>query len=275
MRKGVFMIKIYLPYIFELAENLDPLARISHENPTKMRDIYVDLLVARGAVTDFIQTSVFANSLRSSRNLAEALLTNLSSVLSDLTDIDRLIEPIMLHKIKSSYDRYKIALQAELGVTPTYFVTNKGSHDTLYLLENAEAMFPFELKSKVPESLFDVREAGKAIAFNLPTAAGYHIFRATESVLRRYYKAVSSNSPAPKVRTLGVYVNAIKRKQVGDEKVLSALEQMTNLHRNPIIHPEVALSLDDALSILGISRSVITAMLSALQAEPRTAKTAS
>jgi hypothetical protein len=45
---------------------------------------------------------------------------------------------------------------------------------------------------------------------------------------------------------------------------------MAKLHRNPLIHPEVALSVDEAMATLGIARSVVTAMLAELPVLPQT-----
>jgi hypothetical protein len=49
---------------------------------------------------------------------------------------------------------------------------------------------------------------------------------------------------------------------------------MTTLHRNPLIHPEDALTLDEALGLLGMARSAITAMLAFLPSVPPTTTTA-
>jgi hypothetical protein len=99
-------------------------------------------------------------------------------------------------------------LLADLGVLHSYFVTQKGGFDTISLLAYGENLFPPELASKVRDALFDAREAGKCLAFELPTACGFHIFRATESVLRKYYMQVTNSTIAPKVRNIGVYLNA-------------------------------------------------------------------
>ena len=47
-------------------------------------------------------------------------------------------------------------------------------------------------------------------------------------------------------------------------------KQMTKLHRNPLIHPEVILTVDEAIGIIGMARSVIGAMLQVLPDEPPT-----
>jgi hypothetical protein len=76
------------------------------------------------------------------------------------------------------------------------------------------------------------------------------------------------------VRNIGVYLNALKQAGKGDAKVLAALKQMTDLHRNPLIHPEAVLTLEEALSIMGVARSAIGAMLAELPVIPPTTSTA-
>ncbi|WP_416193440.1 hypothetical protein [Nitrobacter sp. TKz-YC01] len=71
-----------------------------------------------------------------------------------------------------------------------------------------------------------------------------------------------------------IYLNALRQSKKGDEKILAALKQMTDLHRNPLIHPEVILTTDESIATLGIARSVITAMLAVLPVQPPTTTTA-
>jgi hypothetical protein len=141
------------------------------------------------------------------------------------------------------------------------------------LLLAGETLFPNDLGTKVPEAMIDVREAAKALAYEIPTACGFHTFRVTESVLRRYYAQVTGGKAQPKVRNIGVYLNALKLANAGDEKIRAALKQMSELHRNPLIHPDVVLTTDEAIATLGIARSVITAMLAVLPVQPPTTAT--
>lgn len=258
------MIRIYLPYILQLSESTEPLSRLPQGPNVKLNEILFPLVIAENATSSFIRTSVFATSVRSCRQLAEQLVSAIQEVTRDVKDYEILVNEYSIYRVKNAYEQFKIALQAELGVSPAFFVTQKGSHDTLSLLDSPETLFPPELKAKVPEAMFDVQEAGKALAYDLATACGFHIFRATESVLRRYYSTVTSNHPRPKVRSIVIYVKTMRQRKVGDERILSALEQMAKLHRNPLIHPEAALSLDEALTIAGMARSVISAMLASL-----------
>ena len=153
---------------------------------------------------------------------------------------------------------------AELGVMPSFFVTQKESYDTAILLEWGTSLFPSSLVVKVPEAAADAQQVGRALAFELPTAAGFHLYRVLESVLRRYYSVVTSGDAAPNVRTIGTYVRAMRKAGCGDSKVLATLEQVRDLHRNPLIHPELMLSTEDAVTAIGIVRSAVSAMLSEL-----------
>jgi hypothetical protein len=106
---------------------------------------------------------------------------------------------------------------------------------------------------------------GRALAYELPTACGFHTFRVTEAVVRRYWDAVSENKERPKPQTLGTFAAKMAKHKYGDEKVVEAIKQMTKLHRNPLIHPEVILNVEEAIGIIGMARSVIAMMLQAYQ----------
>jgi len=264
------MIGISLPYIFNLASELEPLANLHADMPylEALGTIYSAQQLIEGLYTN----SVFSDTLRSSRPYADKLLKPLHEAIL-VENIDRNLTRAEVFTITHAYSQFKIALLAELEIVTAYFVSQKGGYNTVSLLENANQLFPPDLGLKVPEALFDIAEAAKCLAFERPTACGFHLFRATESVLRRYYSEVTGGKAEPKVRSIGVYLNALKQCEKGDSKILAALKPMADLHRNPLIHPDAVLSLDEALSIHGIARSVIGTMLTLLPEVPLTTST--
>jgi hypothetical protein len=62
----------------------------------------------------------------------------------------------------------------------------------------------------------------------------------------------------------------MEKQKIGDDKVVEAIKQMTKLHRNPLIHPEVILSVEEAIGTIGMARSVIAMMLQVLPDAPTT-----
>lgn len=271
-KRGASVIRIHLPYLYAFAEALEGLSQV--KAGARLSDLVYSLWTAKQKTEELVHQSVFAASLISSRQAAEALIAALDAQLNNQNNPDRQLQYGEAWYIDSAKQQFKIALLAEMGVFPSFFVTQKGGFDTLTLLERPLYLFPVELPSKVPEAVFDATEVGKAMAFELATACGFHLFRVVESVLRRYYSHLSKGNPTPKVRTIGTYVKKMRQLKCGEEVILSTLEQIASLHRNPLIHPEAILTMEQAISLLGISRSVIGTMLNELPVPDLTTITA-
>lgn len=264
------MIRITLSYVWQIAEHMEALGRLSTDQKLQKSDLSLECFEAASTLEALLQGSVFSPVVRSSRRLGEDLLKLLREAITADGKSDSEADTFLVWRIRSAYNQFKIDFLAEFGMFHTYFVTPKGSHDTLMLLEWPQSLFPEALARKSPEAMFDVGEAGKALCYEMSTACGYHLFRAVEAVLRRYYTQVTGGHPQPKVRNIAVYINAMRQKKCGDEKVLSVVEQLSKLHRNPLAHPEAILTLDEALSIAGMARSAITAMMAVLPDVPPT-----
>ena len=97
------------------------------------------------------------------------------------------------------------------------------------------------------------------MAFDLPTSAAFHILRATEALITEYYGVVVGYKPKMKSRNWERYIEHL-RKHGGNPKILLALDQIREMHRNPIIHPEDFLSDDEAVTLFGVAQGVIVAM---------------
>jgi hypothetical protein len=78
--------------------------------------------------------------------------------------------------------------------------------------------------------------------------------------------------PAKKSRNWGVYITNL-RKCGAEQKIVSALEEMKELYRNPIIHPETQIEMDEALSLVGIAETVISAMIADMKKRATTITT--
>jgi hypothetical protein len=227
-----------------------------------MNDVFVTLMSVQGSLEE-LYNSIYGPYLRVSYGYSRVLLASLKSLLEPF-NLDKKVSSWEIVSLQQQYSQYKAALTGELAIIDAYFVTQKGGFDTTSLLMFGENLFPSDLSSKVPEALLDVREAGKCLAYDLPTSAAFHIFRAVESVIRKYHAHVTGGNSPPKQRNMGVYIKSLIASGGGTPKVIAALQQMKDLHRNPVSHPEAILTQEEALSIFGIARSVITPMLAEL-----------
>src|SRR5258708_11784859 len=119
----------------------------------------------------------------------------------------------------------------------TYFVSRKLGYETPLLIEEAENLLPESIREAIPEAIPDLQQAGKCIAFDIPTAAGFHIIRATEGVIRLYYRHVVGTLPKPKMRNWGAY-NKVLEQRGADKRITGFLDHIREYHRNPVLHPE-------------------------------------
>lgn len=263
------MLGISLPYLVHLANVLDQLGTLPDED-TPRGDHWLTLYQAHGQIEALTRQSFYAPYLRSSFAMSQELLTMLDSEIKADLGTSPTIGKWTYWRIKDKWKNYRIALLADLGALEAYFIVQQGGYDTRTLTQFGENTFPTDMIPKVPETLFDAREATKCLAYAVPTAAGFHIFRILEAVLRKYYAIVTGGKAAPKVRNIGVYLNALKQANKGDPIVLAVLKQIADLHRNPLIHPETALLMDEALAAHGIVKAAVFAMLREIPVQPVT-----
>ena len=236
------------------------------ESGSKKQSIRFPCFYARNSIQTIFDQSIYAPYLRISREKATVLTNTLDGILSsnqDITSQDA-------WGIRYQLDQFRNVFLAELGVLPLFLVTGKAGYDTNAIINEGYKLFPASTKSKCPEAEQDMMEAGKALAFELATACAFHVFRVTEAVLKRYWRQVSDDKTQPRLKTIGSYAKELEKQHLGDKNVWEALKQLANLHRNPLIHPEVILTVEEAIVTLGIAVSVIGAMLSVIPDDPET-----
>ncbi|HEV7673877.1 MAG TPA: hypothetical protein VGQ12_05040 [Candidatus Angelobacter sp.] len=252
------MLQISIPYVYELGTQLQQLRNVNYGSVLK--NVMWILLGSEKSLNEFLTGSVYTYNLKASHAPGQALIQAIKR-LSIEPDKERELDFYDSYSITNALDKFEAVLTAEMNVGAAYLVTKKRGYDTGDLIARAEVLFPSELPQKVPECLAEIREAGKCIAFEMGTAAGFHIMRATELVLRRYYDVATIGAPRPANNNIGGYLKEMEDGGKGAPKVIAALRQITSLHRNPLMHPEENLTLDDAIALLGIAQSAIVAML--------------
>ncbi len=211
-------------------------------------------------ITTLYQQSVY--NFKSSKVASEKLLNVLRGIIKDKPN------PITVNHefvIKSALTEFENVLSAEFGVMDVYLIRQKRGYNTNDLIDNGMILFPPDLSDKVPEAVSDIRAATKCIAFVLPTAAGFHLHRANEAVLHRYFDEVTNKMPRPNGRNIGDYLRILDDGNIGEKRIRSALRDLKDLHRNPLVHPEHSLdSIDEAISLLNSIQSVMVHMLRAI-----------
>jgi len=260
------MQRINLYDFYQLANSLHGISGLS--GPLLIGSIVIPLFQASSALTKLLNDPVIA--LGYSRPAATALYNAVDKAFSLIQAPEgtpweeiskREIPAWEISHIGNLLQTFEHNLAAELQQMDTYYVLRKSIYATPELIERAENLFSEGVRVEMlPEAIEDIRQAGRCIAFELPTAAGFHILRSVESVMLRYMDTLNAQRPKEKQRNWGAYLQTLKDAGA-DEKVIAALDQIRDLHRNPNIHPEETLTLEEALSLLGIAQSAILGMV--------------
>jgi hypothetical protein len=256
--------RINLSWFVELGAALQPaVAYRSDIKPAEGQMMVFTLKPFVDQLLQFVQTRTFPLYLRSSISSLREMQALLQTVLN-ATDVQQEYDNLKHDIWMKAFDVERL-LKAELSIQPTYMVFPKRAYDIEALISDGTQLFSEECKQSFSDGeRYDLNQATKCLVFEVPTAAGFHIFRAVESVIRRYYHVVVGKLPEKRNRNWGSYIQRL-RECGADVKITSVLEQIKELYRNPLVHPETRLSMDEALSLIGIAETAISTMTTDLK----------
>lgn len=247
---------------YTLGMVLHPLSKV--KEGVKVSSILLELM------TSLRELESFKNEKNIQLSVCKPLAIKIQQAIKNIVEpileeggegIDKELDWTQAYNISNGVKEFETVLSAELPSISIYHVSQKGAYSTADLIERAEFVLDEKVRASItPQALVDIQQAGRCIAFECPTAAGFHILRATEAVLREYYGVVVGKPPKAKVRNWGFYIKILKSHSA-DPKVIAVLDQIRELHRNPIMHPETILEMDETLILLGVAQSAIFAMV--------------
>ncbi len=174
-----------------------------------------------------------------------------------------------LNPIQSAYAKFETILISELQSISCFIINRKGGFDTTTMIQSGQEFFSSDVGIKVHDALPDLVQAMRCIAFELPTAAGFHLHRANESVLRVYWDHVTGGANRPEQGNMGVYLVELNKLNKGKKSVREHLKSIKDFHRNPSMHPEQSLeSVDEAIDLMAAIRCSIGYMLKEIPHPP-------
>lgn len=194
-------------------------------------------------------TNTASNNLREyKKNILDPLPNNHIITREEATELRRLMAEI------------RPTLYAESANLSAYILSDK-RFTIDKLINGVSTLFPpeiFDLLTNHAKN--DLGEAGKCIAVYRPTAAAFHTLRATESILRDFYKKVVIRNRI-KSNLWGDIINDLKRKKKGPPKpLLDNLDNIRSNFRNPTQHPEIFYDIEEAQDLFALCINVISGM---------------
>lgn len=186
---------------------------------------------------------------------------------------DALIGETDHRQLLDAITQLEVQLMYELDAMPIWFVTKRRAYSIDVLINNAEEVLDStDLPHLSKRTVTDIREAGKAMAFSLPTAVGFHSVRAVEGVARGYHEVIigtraSGDTPlGPLTQALRTARDAqLAGRQIDKEDLLNMvidlLTRINNVYRKPITHPDMVLELGPAMNVFDSAKCAVELML--------------
>ena len=251
------MIRMNPYYFYNLGVVLKPLESL--KDGDLMADVIIDLYIANGAVERLFDGFY---PFRACVNTGNKLYEAVQAVIDKYnTEKMEKLDFAGSYRITSAAKEFQTILAAEMQTLDTYHASPKALYSTQDLIERAEIILPETTRADVPgETIREIKHAGRCLAFELPTACGFHTVRATEAVIREYYRTVVGTVPKVKARNWGAYIKRLRERNA-DAKIITVLEQIKDTYRNPIVHPEDVLEMEDAIILFGMAGGVIVSMM--------------
>lgn len=264
------MDKIDAGYLYELGHTIRSIRGVGQGAMAHPWQAWGHCVSVRDAANNFTEYSIFSSGLRTCRIYGRRFVADLTALIVRMEDNEwpnqqDVFGPFDLANVMRSFSAFETVMIAELQSLPIFLVPPRGAFDNNSLIEAGHRLFPASLLEKAPETELDVVQAGKCIAFDLPTAGGFHLHRANEAVLRRYFDCVMGAGMRPTLSTMGTLLGEMKKQKAGDANIIAALDAIKTFHRNPLMHPEHTLrDIDEAISLYSAIRSAVGYMLEVL-----------
>lgn len=195
---------------------------------------------------------------------------DLKKVLDELkeTPSDARLTLAQAQKLNRTVKALRQTLEAELKGVNAYVVSPKRL-DVERLVTDVASLFAPEVFSSLSEiAQYDLNEAAKCIAFERPTAAAFHLMRATEESLRRYYcHFVRRDRLDPML--WGPMVQALQkhRRAKVNDTLHKNLDNIRVSFRNPTQHPDKVYDIQEAQDLWALAVDVINRMDRAIKSD--------
>jgi hypothetical protein len=166
------------------------------------------------------------------------------------------------HEIRTASTAARETLLAESQGKRAYIATDKRiAVDKL--TDDIGSLFSSHAFDQIPDiAKFDFEQAGRAIAFELPTAAAFHLMRATEALLRFFYESIVLRNRISEPRMWGPIVEALKQRRTPPPAVLlTTLDSIRVHYRNPTQHPDKVYDMDEVQDLLATCTDVTSKMI--------------
>jgi len=265
--------RINLFEYFEIAEAMQHAKRTLARESVNGGSLYFGLIGLPEKLAAFIEEkNGFSTCKHSAIELRKAIEDWISAnVWSDTGDFskakfDQEFNSWQYKYLTAKIDTFRSVFEAECHDVEFYSVGQVAIYKTRDLVANASHTIPEEFRAGMSvEALKEFDDAGRCLAFDLPTACGFHALRGTELVMDDYLRAFGVKK---NFVSWNEYIKAAEALAADDKpepkpskKVTAMLDRMKSLDRNPLMHPRDELDAGGADQLFRLATITVAEMI--------------
>ena len=172
------------------------------------------------------------------------------------------------NKLSKAVSDLRQTMEAELKGISAYTVSPKRLDIEKLISDVSSLLAPGAFASLTETAQYDLSEAAKCIAFERPTASAFHLMRATEEMLRRYYCHFVRRDRMSPMLWHSMVVALQKHRRAKTNDVLHRnLDNIRLSFRNPTQHPDKVYDIQEVQDLFGLCIDVINRMQKAIAAD--------
>lgn len=221
-------------------------------------DLYIWLtLPCQWLVAFRSQTEEVADTFKDTRVVVDHFIHAIHGLMESIPkEWDRPITQAEVVGLSYWKDKLEEAFEREHRNLDVFTVTPKGLYNTRLLIEAPVRQFPERLRTVLPPQMsYDLEQAGRCLAFDLPTACAFHICRGTEALMIAYYEALAEQKWPHKKKDWNIYIEQLIAKD-SPKRITDRLKEIQAGDRNAYIHPDINVELDEAQILFNLCAAV-------------------
>jgi hypothetical protein len=256
---------------YDLGKAIDQLERevAKIENEVELKSIVWSMFMVRWHFQKILSDpcALLPSSQRAAHSVVSSISSFVPDDVSEAFAVSDRVQAWKLSSVTGALKNFETVLQNDMPEMSTFAVAQIGIYRTENLINKAYLQIDESIRPLLlPLALNDVTEAGKCLAFRVPTAAAFHLSRAIETGMNQYYEALTGKPFALKdaAKNWAIKTQALKDARA-EEKITEFLVHIRKGYRNPITHPDVILEPTEAFNFFPQAISVISMMLEAVK----------
>lgn len=262
--------------LFDLGTRVGALNRVMEDTPIKPWPLY-QYLQHSDRILEHLLTQPSLPATGEAAELHRAIKEAMATHFLEFTNegprfkegLDTaVIEPRNLTRLRNAMNAFWYVFNADCRHLEAYEVEGIAGLNVSDLLHRGRIRIHESIHPLVPsQALEEMDHAGRCLALECNTAAGFHALRAIEVMIDSYVRACGGKKP--EYKSWNDYVVALEKleKDAGSSgvrppspKVKARLLDLKNLDRNPLMHPRENLDVKGADRLFDLAKLTITEM---------------